>query len=76
LIERYKQQQKMVDYTRDFMILMDKKYRQGISNIRDMLEANNEYIEEKSELNNLFYQVKIAEVNYLKAVGNLELLLN
>lgn len=76
LIERYEQQQKMVDYTRDFMILMDKKYQQGISNIRDLLEANNEYIEEKSEMNNLFYQVKIAEVNYLKAVGNLEMLLN
>lgn len=54
----------------------DSNYRQGLSTLTDLLDAENSYLSAENNYNSALLQYKIAEIGLIKANGNLPSLMN
>lgn len=52
------------------------RFEKGVMNIKELLEIHSELMDEQMKLEDLYYEVKISELNYLDLTGQLDLLLD
>ena len=74
LINQYEQQANVVSYAGKYYDQVYSKFKQGLAPVQDLLSAHADWIDARSDLSSLRYQVKLAELEYLTASGNLGLI--
>jgi outer membrane protein TolC len=62
----FKQQQKITQLKKRYLEKADKRFEQGILPIKDLLEAQSGFLEEQMKSAEIFFDLKLAELEYFK----------
>ncbi|TDX02216.1 TolC family protein [Dinghuibacter silviterrae] len=75
-IDQIKAQKANLDLALEVYNVTQSNYGQGLSNLTDLLDAENSYLQAENNYNSALLQYKLAEIGLIKANGNLQSLLN
>lgn len=71
-----KTQKSNVDLAKDVLTNVENNYKYGLANLTDLIEAENAHTQAQNNYTNALLDFKLAEVELIKAKGELKLLLN
>lgn len=75
-INTIRAQKDNLDLAMEIYTVTESNYRQGLSTLTDLLDAENSYLSAENDYNSALLQYKLAEIGLIKANGNLQSLLN
>jgi outer membrane protein len=74
LMNQYDQQSKVGAMAEKYFNQVFSKFEQGLSPVQDLLSAHADLVQARTDISSLHYQIKIAELEYLAAVGDLDII--